>query len=71
MKKNMGSTDKVIRIVVALIIAGLYFTEIIPGAIGIVLMAIAAIFVLTSFISFCPLYMPFGISTCKTKETKA
>lgn len=67
----MGSADKVIRIVVAIIIAGLYFTDMIPGTLGIVLMALAAIFVLTSFISFCPLYMPFGISTCKTKENKA
>ena len=67
----MGSADKVIRIVVAIMIAGLYFTDMIPGTLGIVLMALAAIFVLTSFISFCPLYMPFGISTCKTKENKA
>ena len=67
MKKNMGSTDKIIRIIVALIVAGLYFGGIIEGTLGIVLLALAAIFVLTSLISFCPLYLPFGINTCKKK----
>jgi uncharacterized membrane protein len=67
MKKNMGSTDKTIRIILALLIAVLYFTGVIPGTLGIVLMVFAGIFVLTSFISFCPLYAPFGISTLKKK----
>ena len=67
MKKNMGSADKVVRIILAAVIATLYFMDIIPGTIGIVLMVLAGIFVLTSFISFCPLYAPFGISTCKKK----
>lgn len=68
MKKNMGNTDKVIRIIIATIIAVLYFTNILTGTIGIVLLVLALIFLLTSFISFCPLYMPFGINTCKTKK---
>jgi hypothetical protein len=68
MKKNMGSTDKVIRLIFAAIIAVLYFTNVIAGTLAIVLMVFAAVFVLTSFISFCPLYYPFGISTCKTKS---
>ena len=69
MKKNMGTADRIIRILVALVIAGLYFANIISGTLAIVLLALAAIFILTSFISFCPLYFPFGISTRK-KETK-
>lgn len=69
MKKNMGSTDKIIRIIIAIIIAGLYWQGIIPGTLGIVLLVFAAIFVLTSFISFCPLYLPFGINTGKKKES--
>ena len=69
MKKNMGTADRIIRILVALVIAGLYFANIISGTLAIVLLALAAIFILTSFISFCPLYFPFGILTRK-KETK-
>ncbi len=67
MKKNMGSTDKVIRILIALIIGVLYYTGIISGTIALVLGIFAVIFVLTSLISFCPLYLPLGISTCKKK----
>lgn len=65
MKKNMGNTDKIIRLLLAIVIAALYFTGTLSGVLGIVLLAFAAIFVLTSFVSFCPLYLPFGISTCK------
>jgi hypothetical protein len=67
MKKNMGGSDKIIRAVVAAIIAVLFFTNVLPGIIGIVLLVLAGIFVLTSLISFCPLYVPLGISTCKKK----
>lgn len=63
----MGNADKVVRILLAAIIATLYFMDIIPGTLGIVLMILAGIFVLTSFISFCPLYLPFGLSTRKKK----
>ena len=65
MKVNMGSIDRVVRIIAALIIAALYFTHIISGTVAIILLVIATIFILTSFISFCPLYLPFGISTKK------
>lgn len=65
MKPNMGTLDKAIRIVVALIIAGLYFAGILSGTVAIVLLVLAAIFIITSFMSFCPLYLPFGISTKK------
>jgi TM2 domain-containing membrane protein YozV len=67
MKKNMGNTDKAIRVILALGIALLYYFDIIQGTLAYVLMALAIIFLITSFISFCPLYKPFGINTCKTK----
>ncbi len=68
MRKNMGNADRIIRVIVAVIIAALYFTNVITGTLGIVLLALAGIFVLTSLFSFCPLYAPFGLSTCKVKE---
>ena len=71
MKKNMGSTDKTIRIALAIIFAVLYFTNVVTGTLGLILLILGGIFLLTSFVSFCPLYAPFGLSTCKTKETTA
>lgn len=68
MKKNMGGADRIIRITIAAVIAILFFTDILTGTLGIVLLILAGIFVLTSFISFCPLYLPFGIKTCKKKD---
>ncbi|HNR86236.1 MAG TPA: DUF2892 domain-containing protein [Taishania sp.] len=65
MKKNMGLLDKVIRISLAILIAILYFSSIITGTTALLLGILAVIFVLTSFVSFCPLYLPFGISTRK------
>lgn len=65
MKQNMGTIDKVVRILAALVIGGLYFANQISGTTAIVLLVVAGIFILTSFISFCPLYFPFGISTRK------
>lgn len=70
MKQNMGAADRVIRVIIAAIVGVLYFTQTITGTLGIVLLALAAIFVLTSVISFCPLYAPFGITTCPLKEHK-
>ncbi len=70
MKKNMGSTDRVIRFIIAAIIAVLYFTNVISGTLGLVLLVLAGVFVLTSFISFCPLYAPFGLSSCSVKDKK-
>jgi hypothetical protein len=65
MKKNMGSTDKLIRSAIGIIIAILYYAGIITGTLAIVLLAFAIIFLLTSFISFCPLYTLLGINTNK------
>ncbi len=61
----MGTTDKIIRILVAIAIAALYFTGQISGTLAIIGLILSGIFILTSFISFCPLYLPFGISTRK------
>ena len=68
MKKNMGTADVLIRVLIAVVIAILYYTQIISGTLAIVLLIVAAIFLLTSLLSFCPLYTLFGINTCKTKE---
>lgn len=69
MKKNMGNADRIIRLIIAAVIATLYFTNTITGTLGIILLALAGIFVLTSFVSFCPLYAPFGIKTCAVKKS--
>lgn len=65
----MGSTDKIVRILIAALIIILYFTGTIGGTVATVLLVLAGIFILTSFISFCPLYAPFGISTCRKQKT--
>lgn len=67
MKKNMGAADKAIRLLTAIAIAVLYFTNLISGTLAIILGILAVVFVLTSFMSFCPLYLPFGINTLKKK----
>lgn len=66
MGKNMGVVDRIFRMVVGVVITALFFTHIIQGALGIVLLCVAGIFALTSIISFCPLYTLFGIKTCST-----
>jgi hypothetical protein len=68
MKANMGSADRIIRLMLAAIFATLFFTETVSGTWGIVLMTLAVVFTLTSLVSFCPLYAPFGINTCSTKK---
>jgi hypothetical protein len=68
MKKNMGNIDKIIRIAVALIFAVLYFTDTITGTLGLVLVILGGVFVLTSLVSFCPLYAIVGLNTCPAKK---
>ncbi len=63
----MGTTDKIIRIVIAVLFAVLFFTKAVTGVAGIILLVLAAVFILTSLIGSCPLYLPFGINTCKKK----
>ncbi len=68
MKKNIGKADQVIRVLVAIAIGVLYFMNLISGTIAIVLLVLAGIFIVTSIVGICPLYLPFGLSTCKKKE---
>ncbi len=67
MKKNMGGTDRIIRILIAIIVAILFWQGIITGTLAYVLMVLSAVFVLTSLISFCPLYTLIGLNTCPKK----
>ena len=69
MKANMGTVDKGVRILAAVVIVALYFGNLISGTVAIVLLVFAGVFIATSLISFCPLYLPFGLST-RPKETK-
>jgi hypothetical protein len=64
----MGTTDKVVRILIAVAIAVLYFANVISGTVAIVLLVLAGVFILTSLLGFCPLYMPIGLSTLKKKK---
>ena len=68
MKKNMGNTDRIIRVIAAIVFSVLYFTETVTGTLGLVLVVFGAIFLATSFISFCPLYRLLGLNTCEKKE---
>ena len=68
MTKNMGTTDKIIRLALAAIVAALYFTGTISGTLALVLGVFAIIFALTSLISFCPLYSIVGINTCSVRK---
>ena len=65
MKANIGTLDRIIRVLVAVVIAILYFTGVVSGTAAMVLLILAGVFVLTSLIKFCPLYLPFGLSTKK------
>jgi len=68
MKKNMGSSDRIIRSVIAILVFILYVTNVISGTLGLVLTIVATVFLLTSFAGVCPLYSLFCISTCKAKK---
>ena len=65
MKKNMGTLDRIIRLILVAVVAVLYFTNVISGTLALILGILAAVFLITSLISFCPLYVPFKISTRK------
>ncbi len=68
MKLNMGSADRIIRILIAIIIAVLLYTNVLQGALAIILGIVAIIFIVTSVIGFCPLYVLFGMSTKRHKK---
>jgi hypothetical protein len=68
MKKNMGTVDRLVRILVAAVLAFLYYNGTLSGTIGMVALVVAGVFALTSLISFCPLYAVLGIKTCPVKK---
>lgn len=69
MTKNMGQIDRIIRSVVAVVFIVLFFAKVVSGTLGIILLVLGIVFLVTSAISFCPLYLPFGIkTTCEKKE---
>ncbi|MFM8833825.1 MAG: DUF2892 domain-containing protein [Cytophagales bacterium] len=70
MKKNMGKEDRIIRVIAAMVVAALYFTGVISGVVAIILMVVAAVFIATSLVSFCPLYLPLGLNTIRKKLNK-
>lgn len=63
MKNNMGTADRIVRFVAALLVAVFYSLNLITGTAALVLGAFALVFVATAFLRFCPLYLPFNIST--------
>lgn len=68
MKKNMGNMDRGIRVVIALALAGLYFTNVVTGTVAVALLVLAVVAVLTSTVGFCPIYKIFGTSTCPVEK---
>jgi glucose uptake protein GlcU len=70
MQKNMGTIDRVIRLIIAAVAVFLFYNGTLTGAIGIVALVVAAVFTLTSVISFCPLYRIVGLSTCPVSTGK-
>ena len=67
MKKNMGNIDRGTRVVIAAVVGILFATNVISGVLGIVLLAVAGVFLLTSLVSFCPIYAAIGLNTCPVK----
>ncbi len=68
MKINMSGADRIIRLLIVVLIAVLFFTNTVTGVLGYILLAVAAIFLLTSLFGLCPLYSLFGISSAKKKS---
>ena len=71
MTKNVGTVDRTLRVIVALVIAALYFAGTINGTVAIVLGVVAVLMVVTGFAAWCPAYLPFGLSTCARKAETA
>lgn len=68
MKKNMSGLDRMLRLIIAVAVVALYYFNVIEGTLAYVLMALAGVFVLTSFVSFCPLYALFRVNSIKLKK---
>ena len=67
MKKNVGTIDKMIRILIAVVVVVLYFTHVITGTLALILLAVSAVLVATSLLSFCPIWLALGLSTKKNE----
>jgi hypothetical protein len=65
MKKNVGTIDRIIRILIAVVVVVLYFTGVVTGTLAIILLVLSAVFVITSLLSFCPIWKVLGLSTRK------
>lgn len=70
MKKNMGMVDRAVRALIAAVVVVLFLTNVVSGTFGMILLVLAGVFLLTSLVSFCPLYAPLGITTCKYRENE-
>ena len=68
MKKNMGNTDRIIRLTVTVLFTALFFTNTVTGIAGIILLVFAGVFVITSLVGFCPVYTLLGLNTCTPKK---
>lgn len=70
MKQNVGNLDRIVRLLAAVLIGILYFTGVISGTLAVILLVVAGIFIVTSFLNFCPLYFLFGLSTNRKSGAK-
>lgn len=68
MKKNMGNADRIVRLFLAVVFAFLYFSGVLTGTLGLILLILGGVFVLTSLMGSCPLYGVFGFNTCATRN---
>ncbi|WP_036155410.1 YgaP family membrane protein [Maribacter forsetii] len=68
MRKNLGSTDRFIRLFIAVALLTTFYTETVTGTIGYIMAAVAGVLIFTTFISFCPIYSLLGINSCKVKK---
>ncbi|VXA94751.1 YgaP family membrane protein [Maribacter litoralis] len=68
MRKNLGSTDRFIRLFIAVALLTTFYTETVTGTLGYILAAVAGVLIFTTFISFCPIYSLLGINSCKVKK---
>lgn len=68
MKPNVGNVDRIVRLIVAAVFAILFFTHVVTGTAGVVLLALGGIFAMTALVGFCPLYVIFGLNTCPAKK---
>ena len=66
MKRNLSNVDRLVRTLLAVLFAFLYFSGTVSGALGIILLVLGVVFLLTAVLAFCPLYLPFNFSTYKS-----